>query len=453
MNVKTLLKTLHEETDWRALIFHSSWTLTATAALSYFFGFVRDRLLAQTFGLSRTLDIYNAAFVIPDLMLNVLIGTTLSAAFLPIFIKQYDQKRALGNTYAHQVLSWGLLLMITIGIVVAITLPGFARYLVPGFEGEDMAQYVQITRIFLLSPVLFTLSNTYGRILASKNEFLWYGLSPALYNMGIVLGIIVLVPYFGLNGLVIGTLIGVVLHLLIRFVMVRGPKFGFRNRLDFHWSPELKETIKLTMPKIMQYFMWYVMLLSFTNIASILPEGSVAVYNYARNFQSIPVSLLGIAIAFAMYTSLAHDAGRGNFKKFEHDFKNQRFRCVLYTTLAAMALAAFSMPLVRLLLGGGQFGEDQIELLSNVIRIYAFAVPLESMLHIYHRTYYSIRNTIIPSVSHAVTTLGIVIAAKILAPTIGIYAIPASFAGGLAVHITILAIIFPFVFRRHMAMK
>jgi len=98
------LKNLRESGNWKTLLFHSSWALTLTSGLSYFFGLVRDRLFAHTFGLSRTLDIYNASFVIPDLLLNVLVGTALSAAFLPIYLKRYDEKPEFGHAYARKML-------------------------------------------------------------------------------------------------------------------------------------------------------------------------------------------------------------------------------------------------------------------------------------------------------------------------------------------------------------
>ena len=442
------LKNLHESGNWKVILFHSSWSLTLASGLSYFFGFLRDRIFAHTFGLSRTLDIYNASFVIPDLMLTVLIGTALSAAFLPIFSKLYDEKRELGYKYAHQMMSWGILVIAVIGILAAITLPYYAHKLVPGFEGEDLSQYILLTRILLLSPFLFTISNIYGRILLSVKEFLWYGLSPALYNVGIIFGVLVFVPRFGLVGLVMGTILGILMHLAIRLIMVKRPKYHFKHKLNLRFSPEIKETIKLMAPKIVQYLMWSIMLLSFTSIASELAEGSVAAYNYARNFQSLPVSMLGIAIAMAMFTSLSHDAGKGNFQKFKRDLKRDRLRSLTYTTLAAIALALLAKPAISLLLGGGEFGEDDVRLLTTTLQIYCISIPLESLLHIYHRSFYSLKNTIIPATFHALTILGMIVIAKFLAPQIGVYAIPVAFASGLAVHVTILATIFPILLRR-----
>ncbi len=442
------LKALKESGNWKTVLFHSSWSLTLGSGLSYFFGFLRDRILAQTFGLSRTLDIYNASFVIPDMILGVLVGTALSAAFVPIFTKQYDEKKSLGYAYANQMITWGLTLIIFVAIIIAFTLPLFAHFLVPGFSGEELDKYILLTRVLLFSPILFTLSNSYGRILISVKEFFWFGLSPALYNIGIIIGIIFLVPKFGIVGLVMGTVMGVFLHLLNRLRPLKKKKYNFKNRIDFTFSPEIKETITLMLPKIVQYAMWFIMVMAFTSIASSLAEGSVAVYGYARNFMSLPVSLLGIAIAMAMYPTLSHDAGKGNFAKFRRDFKRNRLKSMIYTTLAAITLALLSKQVVGLLLGGGEFGQSDIDLLAGVLMVYCIAVPLESLLHAYHRAYYSLKNTIIPATLHAFIILGIIISAKTLVPSIGVYAIPASFAGGLVIQVIILAAVFPLLLKK-----
>jgi len=442
------LRALKEKTDWRTLLLHSSWSLTLTSGFSYFFGLVRDRIFAHSFGLSRTLDIYNASFVLPDLLQSLFIGTALSAAFVPIFTRQYDKDKQLGYQYADQVLTLGVFLIAGIGVICALILPQVAHWLVPGFTGDDLTQYIKLTRIMLFSPILFAISMTYGRVLISVREFFWWGLSPALYNIGIILGAIFLYPIFGMPGMVLGTLFGALLHLVVRLLPLRKKKYQFRTRPDFHFSPEIKETIKLALPKMLQYGMWHFMLVSFTSITSALPEGSVAAYNYARNFQSLPVSLLGIAIAMAVYPTLSHDAGKGNYKKFKADFRRERFRCIFYTVLAAIGLAALSKPIIGLLLGGGEFGASDIKLLSGVLAVYCISVPLESLLHMYHRAYYSLLNTLIPSLMHAFTILLIILMATYLSKTIGVYAIPAAFSAGLALHITVLATVFPILMKK-----
>ncbi len=442
------LRALKEKHDWRTLLLHSSWSLTLTSGLSYFFGLVRDRIFAHTFGLSRTLDIYNASFVIPDLLQSLFIGTALSAAFVPIFTKLYDEKKNLGYQYTHQVLTLGVTLIAGVGLIAALLMPYIAPFLVPGFEGEELTQYIMLSRILMFSPILFAISMTYGRVLISVKEFFWWGLSPALYNIGIILGVLVLFPKFGIAGLVLGNLFGALLHMLNRLWPLKRKKYHFKTKVNFTFSPEIIETIKLALPKMIQYGMFHFMLLSFTSITSALPEGSVAVYNYARNFQSLPVSLLGIAIALAAYPTLSHDAGKGNYKKFTSDFKKQRIKSLFYTILAAIALAVFSKPLISLLLGGGAFDQSDIDLLASVLMVYCISVPLESMLHMYHRAFYSLRNTTIPSFMHAFTILLTIGMALTLSKTIGVFAIPVSFAAGLTLHIIVLATVFPILLKK-----
>jgi len=441
-------RALKERTDFKILILHSSWSLTLTSGLGYFFGMLRDRTFSQFFGLSRTVDIYHASFILPDLLQSLFIGTALSAAFVPIFMKQYDKKRSLGYEYSHQVLTYGVTLISVIGVIIAIIMPYIAPFLVPGFVGAELEQYVMLSRVMLFSPIIFAMSMTYGRVLISTKDFLWWGLSPALYNSGIILGAIYLYPKFGIVGLALGTLSGAFLHMLNRFMRLKNEKYRFKAKLDWRFTPEIKETIKLALPKMLQYGMFHFMLLSFTSITSTLPEGSVALYGYARNFQSLPVSLLGIAIAMAMYPTLSHDASKGNYKKFIRDFKKNRIKSLFYTTLGAIGLAVLSKPLVSFLLGGGEFGASDINLLASVIMVYCISVPLESMLHIYHRAYYSLRNTIIPSFMHTFTIALTILLAIYLKDTIGIYAIPVSFASGLALHITVLATVFPMLLKK-----
>ncbi|PIZ71512.1 hypothetical protein COY07_04830, partial [Candidatus Peregrinibacteria bacterium CG_4_10_14_0_2_um_filter_43_11] len=437
-----------EKLKIKTVFFHSSWALTLTAGLSYFLGYLRDRILAQHYGFSRGMDIYNAAFVIPENMLSILVGAALSAAFLPIFAKQYDQKKQWGFEYTHQIIFWASVTLVIVGGVIAITLPFFVDTMVPGFDTEAQQQYILFTRLLLISPLIMALSNIYGRMLLSFKEFFWYGLSPALYNLGIVMGAIYLAPTMGMIGLVFGALLGSFLHLSIRLMQIRRKKYHFRHKLDLRFSPELKETLKLTAPKIVQYFMWAFMLFSFTRIASQLTEGSIVVYNYARNLQSVPVSLLGIAIALAMYPSLSHDAAKGNFKKFLSDFKRDRMRSLVYTGLAAIITVLTAKQLITLFFGGGEFGEKEINWLTTMLQIYAISIPLESLMHAYHRAYYSLKNTLVPAAFHTITIAITIIIAKTLAPTIGVYAIPIGFAAGSFLQIMILGALFPYIFRK-----
>jgi putative peptidoglycan lipid II flippase len=418
------------------LVFHTALALTLTSGLSYFLGLIRDRTFARTFGAGADLDVYNAAFVVPDFFLAFFVTSGLAAAFVPIFTGLDERGRGKAVEYTNQVLSYALVILVGLSLVFAVALPSFADFLVPGFDEVAKAEYVKVTRLMLFSPLLFTVSNTFGDVLISIKEFFWYGLAPAMYNIGIIIGVFVFVPHFGVMGLVMGTILGAALHLSIRIPSVL--RYGFRFRLNFKMDENLKETVKLMAPKMFQIGMWQILLWWFIRLASQLPEGSITIYSFARNFQSVPVSLIGIAIALSAFASLSHIAAKGNYKEFKRLIWRKSGVIVGYTALAAVALGGISFWLIDFLLGGGKFDHAAVQATAALLIVYCVSVPLESVMHLLARAHYALKNTLRPSGIHIFTIILTMIVSAALLPKVGLYAIPISFAGGLAVQILLL---------------
>src|SRR3989338_2407732 len=222
-----ILKKKEDVGGLKNLILHTAFALTFTSGLSYLLGLLRDRTFARTFGAGTVLDVYNAAFVVPDFLLAFLVTSGLSAAFVPIFSGLDESRKKEAIVYTNLVLSYGLLILSLLLVVFAIILPYVTDYLVPGFDEIKTAEYIKVTRLMLLSPIFFTVSNTFGNVLLSIKEFFWYGLAPVMYNLGLIIGVFFLVPYFGgVTGLVVGTVIGAAMHLCVRLPSVL--KYGFR---------------------------------------------------------------------------------------------------------------------------------------------------------------------------------------------------------------------------------
>lgn len=169
--------------SWRNLLLHSSLALTLTSGMSYVLGLVRDKVFAYSFGASSQLDVYNASFVVPDFLFAVFVSGALSAAFVPLFTGLSEESKEKALRYTNQVLSFTLLLLGVFSALFALFLPAWAPYLVPGFSEAQLEEYVFVTRIMLIAPFFFTLSNTFGNALLSTRDFLWYGLAPVFYNI------------------------------------------------------------------------------------------------------------------------------------------------------------------------------------------------------------------------------------------------------------------------------
>lgn len=423
-------------------IFRRGATLLTLLTLgSYLLGLVRDVAFARFFGASRLLDIYNSAFIIPDLLLNIFVAGALTAAFVPIFShlfatgeKQEAEKVATAMLYAAP------LTILALGIPIFIFMPYLASLVAPGFSGQEKHLLILMSRLMLLSPIIFAASNTLGNILISVEKFGAYGLSPILYNLGIIAGI-PLVKIFGPAGLVIGVISGALLHLAIRFIgLIRSRRFSLRFPVDFR-DPNFLKIPKLMLPRMAGQPIEQVTFFIFNNMASTLIAGSIAILSFARNFQSVPVSLFGISFSTAIFASLSRKAALGDRDGFLHHLKEAAIILAVMSGLSALVFLFFGETIIRLFLGGGRFTEQDIIRTGKLLSIFALAIPAESFMHLVARSFYALKDTWTPLFVTLPGLAVIAILAKKLIPLMSLNALPFSFFIVLTAEVGILVFI------------
>lgn len=405
-----------------------SVVLAATTLASYGLGLLRDRILAQTFGAGTSLDSYNAAFLVPDFAFNVLVASGIAAAGVPLFMELQRRSRTEAYDYMSALVSGSVALMTVVGGMIIIFAPVLSTLVAPGVSAEGRELIVQLMRITALSPIFFAASNTLGALLVAQRRFLWYGLSPVFYNIGIIGGAAWLTPSFGIMGVAYGTVIGALLHLLVR--LFDALRVGWRARLTWQLPTALwQRTLRLMAPKMIGHPVELVTFWVFTSLASLLAPGSITVLNFARNFQSVPVSLLGIAMATAVFPALTEAAL----------VSRQRVRALLQRTAglilavsgaAALVLFLIRRPLVQVLLGGGEFGSDAVARTALVLGVFCLAIPTESVSHLLARAFYATQHTVIPVVLSVVSLLVASGVGYMLLPRLGIVALPLGFFAG-----------------------
>lgn len=425
------------------LIPAGSIVLGLTTLFSYFLGLVRDHYFALTFGATRALDSYNAAFLIPDLLFNILVASGIAAAFIPILTEllKLDKSRAL--KYANSVITAAVGSMIITSIVIIIFANPISYLVVPGFNSADRELVVKILRVLSLSPIFFGISNALGALLVTKRRFLFYGLSPVLYNLGIIGGTILLAPYFGVMGVAIGTIGGAFLHFAVRLFDAR--RSGFVFDLNFLYrTKEFKQTLKLMLPKMFGHPIELATFWAFTAISSTLIPGSVAVMSFARNFESVPVSLIGITIATTTFPILAMAIVDRSVDRFRKILKNS-FLLIFFTSIfAAIVTFLIKEPLVRVALGGGAFQESDIVRTAATLGMFTLAIPTEASIQLLARAFYATKNTIIPVVLSIVGFIIAVGSAYLLVPKYEILAMPLGFFIGSAVELILLILLITF---------
>ena len=416
--------------------------LSALIFASYVMGLVRDRIFAQTFGAGPELDAYNAAFVLPELLFDVLVEAGLAAAFIPIFVKlrATNADPEVANRFGRTILTLGVGVMGVGSLVLLVFAEAFTGWIAPGFAGEQRELYVGLFRVMLVTQVLFAASLTLGQVLLAEQRFFWYGLAPLLYNAGIVAGTIALGGTLGIFGAAIGAILGAAVHLGSRFIGLRGSSF----RIRFGWSApraSVREFIRLTIPKLASQPVEPVAFLFFTNVASGLAAGSLSIFNYARNFQSLPVSLVGVAFAIAAFPSLSAAYARGDRRGYLRLFGTNLVSIVGLTVFAALAMVVLGELGIGILLGGGEFGPDEVARTAAVLGAFALSVPFESVAHLLSRAIFATRQTLFQALA-SIAGLVITMAATLaLLPSFGILALPLGFAIGQASKVALLAVI------------
>jgi putative peptidoglycan lipid II flippase len=422
-------------------VFRRGATLLTFLTLgSYLLGLVRDIAFARFFGASRLLDIYNSAFIIPDLLLNIFVAGALTAAFVPVFShlfaageKQEAEKVATTALYAAP------LTIFVLGIPIFILMPYLASLVAPGFSGQERQLLILMSRLMLLSPIIFAVSNTLGNILISFEKFGAYGLSPILYNLGIIAGI-PLVKIFGPAGLVIGVIGGALLHLAIRSIGLIRSRFGLRFPVDFR-NPHFLKIPKLMLPRMAGQPIEQVIFFIFNNMASTLVAGSIAILSFARNFQSVPVSLFGISFSTAIFASLSRKAALGDRGGFQHHLKEAAIVLAVMSGLSALVFLFFGETIIRVFFGGGRFTEQDVIRTGKLLSIFALAIPAESFIHLIARSFYALKDTWTPLFVTLPGLVVIAIFAKKLIPLMALNALPFSFFIVLTAEVGILTFI------------
>jgi hypothetical protein len=158
--------------------------LSALTFGSYLVGLLRDRIFARTFGAGVELDAYNAAFVLPELTLDVLVASGLAAPFIPIFVRLGTDDEREAHAFAQTILTGAIVLMTVAAVVLFVFAPQTTDLIAPSFEGAQRDRYVDLFRVMLVTPILFAASLTLGEVLLVERRWISYGIAPLAYNAG-----------------------------------------------------------------------------------------------------------------------------------------------------------------------------------------------------------------------------------------------------------------------------
>ncbi|MSU60557.1 MAG: murein biosynthesis integral membrane protein MurJ [Candidatus Staskawiczbacteria bacterium] len=374
----------------------ASLILAASFFCSALLGLFRDRLLAGRFGLGNELDVYYAAFTIPDFIALILVFGAISSAIIPIFSSYLVNSEDDAWRYASNLLNIFLLCLIVVCLIFIIFAPFFVALIAPGFSPEKREMTVTLMRIMFLSPIILGISNIISGILQVFKRFLVTAMAPLMYNVGIIAGIIFFVPRFGLVGLAFGVVLGGALHLLIQLPAFIFSGFTYRPLFDFKHVGVVK-TLKLMVPRSLGLGAGQLNTITTTAIASTLAVGSIGALNLANNLSAMVVNAFAVSLSTAIFPAMALAYSKENKKEFERKFSSAFLQIIFFTIPIGILIFILRAQIVRVVLGTGKFGWLDTRLTAACLGVFAMGLCAQGLIFILSKTFYAAHNTKIPA--------------------------------------------------------
>ncbi len=376
-----------------------------SSLVSRLLGIFRDRILASEFGAGETLDMYYAAFRIPDLIFNLLVLGALSAGFIPVFIallknpvqklhdklfgSNHEEAWKLANNILH-LLAFTLIILSVVGFLFA---PFIMKLIAPGFNPGQREVTAALTRIMFLSPIFLGISSVFGGILQSFKRFFVYSLSPILYNIGIIVGAIYFVPTWGIYGLAWGVVLGAFLHMMVQIPAVFALGYRYKPSFDFRDSRVIK-IVKMMVPRTMSLAISQINFLVITIIASTLAAGSLTVFNLANNLQSFPVGIFGISFAIAAFPAMS--AMAFDRKKLIKSFSKTIRQILFFVVPSTVLILTLRAQIIRVILGAGHFNWEDTVMTIYTLGYFSISLFAQATIPLLNRVFYARHNSRTP---------------------------------------------------------
>ncbi|MCA9355144.1 hypothetical protein KC865_01150 [Candidatus Kaiserbacteria bacterium] len=373
----------------------AAYILALFAFGSQILAIVRDRLLAHTFGAGIELDLYYAAFRIPDLLF-VLFASVLSIYVLLPFVNRYaeDNNPAGGAKVLSQMFSLFLLVYTLVAGLLALLAPWYVLHIFPGF-GEEYESLILLLRILLIQPFLLGLSSLCGVVTQMNHRFILYALSPLLYNVGIILGITFFYPAVGLVGLVVGVVLGAVGHLAIQLPFVLKSEYSFFTTSKIDWGL-IKNILLVSVPRALTLSINQIVLLILIGMASVMSVGSVSVFQFAFNLQSVPLVIIGMSYSVAAFPTLSYLHAKSDLQGFNKQLLTA-LRHIFFWSIPIIGLViVLRAQIVRVLLGSGEFNWSDTRLTAAMLAIFVISLLAQAVLLLLIRAFYAGGRTVLP---------------------------------------------------------
>ena len=384
--------------------------LAGSSLLSALLGLFRQRLLngayspnaeAGVVGYPEGLDAYAVAFIIPDFMFFILVSGALSVTFIPVF----NDRMQKGNRKSAWELSTSMvnfmaLTTLVASLLIIIFAEPLVRYVVgPGLDESSRTLAVSMMRVIAVNPFLFAIATVIASVQQAVGRFTFYALAPAIYNIGIIIGLTVFtngITLFGVQifeggimGVALGVVLGSIMQLIVSAVGLIG--LGFDYRFKVYWKNRgFRQVLRLLPARSFDQGIDYFNSIVETNLASRMVTGSVWFYNQATTLHMVPVTMIGVAISTAAFPRMTERLSQGRPDLFRKELQSI-LRVIIWLSMPVAMVAFFTRGyLVNFIFNGGQ------PVVASLLGVLTAAILFRSVYQIASRSFYAQKDTRTP---------------------------------------------------------
>ncbi|MDB5189208.1 MAG: hypothetical protein JWL82_165 [Parcubacteria group bacterium] len=363
----------------------AAYLLAALTLASQVLALLRDRLFANQFGAGEILDLYYAAFKVPDVVFALVASLVSAYVLIPRLAKANPEeaRRLLSHTASFLVIVGGI-----VCAVLAVFAPAFLFQLFPTFRNSaHSAEFVLTARLLLVQPVLLGLSGILMSVTQINRRFVLFALSPVLYNLGIIIGTVFLYPIYGLPGIALGVLLGAVLHVAIHIPVVIHAQRMPRPTIP---SPAIIWAVmKNSIPRSLALGMSSIITLLLISLASRTSEGGVSVYTLACNLAAVPLSLIAASYATAAFPVMAEHFGAKRYGEFKATLSAAARHIIFWSAVITVLTIVLRAYIVRIILGSGAFDWNDTRLTAAVLAILVVGLMAQGIILLAARAFYA----------------------------------------------------------------
>lgn len=380
-------------------ILSAAFVIMATIVFSQILGLLRQRLLVSIFGASNILGVYLASTRLPDFLFQLIIAGALSSAFIPVFSDYLAKNKAHeANKVASTFLAVSLVVFALFSLILFVFAREFSSLMAPGFSSSQLTLMASLTRIVIFGEMFFIVGSFFSAVLQSHNHFFIPGIASALYNFGIIVGILLFSRFVGIYSAAYGVVLGAFIFFITQIPLIRKVGFSFipTLSLDFIRSSGVSDIIKMIWPRTLSIAVFQFGTIVTVTLVSFLqdPGRNYVIFDYAQTLAFAPVALLGQSIAQAAFPVLSKE--KDNLSAFKTTFITS-FNQMLYLVLPVSVLfLVLRIPIVRLVFGAAQFDWAATVSTGRTLAFFSISIFAQALIYLVARGFYALHDTKIP---------------------------------------------------------